>query len=226
MGTSIRTVATHDVTQSLHPRPVTPENEVGKVEGIAIDRALSEYSHQFARGRHPTKASIERLAAEVLHEQLEEADLVLPSSELERIRGQLLGVLRAFRKSELFGLARPRSRVILIGEAVGVYAQPDYWDGRARFYEMKSYRAEPVPPDVALQMRLFQLAFPECIAHLASFDRHADPVSTTIVRWEPPTESERRSVLEAAWGVAEAQGTEKILEFLDAPVVRYARPPP
>lgn len=123
------------------------------------------------------------------------------------------------------GLARPRSRLILINERVGVYAQPDYWNGRDRFYEMKSYHALPMPPDVGLQMELFQLAFPGLRAFLACFDRHAVPVTTTIEEIPAPSPETADEVLKMAYQVGLEKGIDKVLEYVDNPVVRYAIPP-
>jgi hypothetical protein len=120
------------------------------------------------------------------------------------------------------GLPRPRSRLILINERVGVYAQPDYWNGRDRFYEMKSYLARPIPPDVGLQLRLFQCGFPKLRAFLACFDRHATPVSTMIEEIPPLEPEEADAVLRLAYRTGIEKGTEKVLEYIDNPIVRYA----
>jgi hypothetical protein len=189
--------------------------------GTAIDESLSRFSHEFRDGRRPTMTAVSRHSAEVLDRELADADVVLPPEELERQRRQILAVLRAFRQSEVMGMSRPRSRLILINDEVGVYAQPDYWDGRDRFYEMKSYRAVPTPPDVALQLRLFQCAFPGFRAYLASFDRHAEPVTSSIDFVPPPSADERDEALRLALGVGREQGTTKVLEYIDAPTVRY-----
>ncbi|MCI4330769.1 MAG: hypothetical protein L3K19_02835 [Thermoplasmata archaeon] len=226
---SIKVVATHDVVQALHPRPASPDDELGKAVGTAIDSALSRYSHQFSRQLRPTHPAILAYAVEILDDRLLETDVELTAADRETVLAQIDGVIRAFRKSPVFGLPRPRSRLILIGEEVGVYAQPDYWDGSLRFFEMKSYHAMPMPPDVALQVRCFQLAFPQCEGYLACFDRHSTPVRVSIDRVPPPTEDEVRSTLESARTIAREVGVEKVLEYIDAPVIRYAlgspRPP-
>jgi hypothetical protein len=133
-------------------------------------------------------------------------------------------VLQAYRLSEIFGLARPRTRVIVIGGTVGVYAQPDYWDGRGRFFEMKSYRAIPPPPDVALQLRLFQLAFPQFEAVLVCIDRHARPVETTSAVIPPLTREETASALRLAFDVGWEFGHEKVLEYMEGPFTHYPLP--
>ena len=223
--TTITTVATHDVVEATYPRPVTERDEVGMAVGKAIDETLSRFSYEFRQGRRPTMTSMRRLAVETLDQELADADLTLPGVERERQLAAVFGVLQSFRTSELMGLSRPRSRIILLNGRVGVYAQPDYWDGRDRFYEMKSYFARPLPPDVKLQVELFQCAFPDFEALLACFDRHADPVTVTIERLPALPEAERLEVLKTAYRVGLEKGTEKVLEYMDNPIVRYTIPP-
>jgi hypothetical protein len=218
---SFRTVATHEVVQALHPRPFSPEDELGKAVGKAIDSALSRYSHEFSRNLRPTSASIQEFAVMVLDEELLETDVELSGTDRAHVLTQIGGVLKAFRKSEVFGLPRPRSRLIVINNEVGVYAQPDYWDERNRFYEMKSYHAFPFPPDVDLQLRLFQLAFPGFAGFLACFDRHAEPPVATIDAIPPRPESEVKEVLVRARQIALERGKEKVLEYVDSPMIRY-----
>ena len=173
--TTLKTLAAHEVIRAAHPRPVTEGDEIGMAVGKAIDSTLSRFSHDFARGRRPTQTAMNRMAAEILDEELGDADIRLAAPERARHLSAISGVLQAFRKSEIMGMPRPRSRMILINGRVGVYAQPDYWDGRRRIFEMKSYHANPPPPDVKLQIELFQCAFPGFRAFLAWFDRHAVP---------------------------------------------------
>jgi hypothetical protein len=219
--TSVKTVAAHEVVQATYPRPVTEKDEIGMAAGKAIDETLSRYSYEFSQGRHPTRTAMNRLAAEILDEELADADVQLSPEDRERQLTAISGVLQAFRQSEVMGLARPRSRLVLINGRVGIYAQPDYWDGRARIYEMKSYHATPTPPDVRLQLQLFQLAFPNFRAFLASFDRHATPVTTTIEEIPPLESPAAEEVLRLAFRIASEKGTDKVLEYVDNPTVRY-----
>lgn len=222
--TTIRAVATHDVVQATYPRPVTEKDELGMAVGKAIDETLSRYSHEHAQGRRPTVTAMQRFAAEVLDRELADADLILDAPERVRQLVAVSGVIQAFRGSEVMGLRRPRSRLILINGEVGVYAQPDYWDGRSRFYEMKSYRAHPPPPDVELQVQLFQCAFPGFRAYLASFDRHAAPVTVSIEELPPVEPPVAERVLTIALRVGRERGVEKVLEYVDAPTLRYSVP--
>jgi hypothetical protein len=223
--TNVRTVAAHEVVRAAFPRPVTEKDEVGMAVGKAIDGALPRYSHEFAQGRKPSRTGIQQLAVEILDAELTDAGLTIAPEDRARHLAGIAGVLQAFRQSEVMGLARPRSRLILINGQVGIYAQPDYWDGRGRIYEMKSYHARPMPPDVRLQIRLFQCAFPQCRAYLAWFDRHAAPVTTTIEEvplLDPPTTEE---TLRLAYRTAMEKGTDKVLEYIDSPLVPYSLAP-
>jgi len=220
--TTVKTVAAHEVVRATYPRPITEKDEIGMAAGKAIDETLSRYSYEFAQSRHPTRTAMNRLAAETLDEELANADVQLTPEDRERQLAAISAVLQAFRQSEVMGMARPRSRLILINGRVGIYAQPDYWDGRERIYEMKSYHASPMPPDVRLQLHLFQLAFPKFRAFLACFDRHATPVATSIEEIPALELAAAEEVLRLALRVALEQGTEKVLEYVHHPTVRYS----
>ena len=223
--TVIRTVATHSVVSATYPRPVTERDEIGMAVGKAIDETLSRWSNEVRQSRRPTFTSMQRMAAEVLDRELADADIALAADERSRQLADVSGVLQAFRKSEVMGLSRPKSRLILINEEVGVYAQPDYWNGRDRFYEMKSYYADPVPPDVGLQLQLFQCAFPGFHGYLASFDRHTRPVMAHIDLVPPLDPNTESQALRRAYRLGRREGTEKVLEYIDSPVVRYSISP-
>ncbi|MDE1822189.1 MAG: hypothetical protein KGJ23_02670 [Euryarchaeota archaeon] len=221
--TTIKTLAAYEVVQHEFPRPPpTEKDEIGRATGKAIDHALSQWSHQHRQNLRPTAASVQRTAKEVLDEELRDADVVMTVEQRSSAERQIAGVLQAFRKSPVFGLARPRSRMVLVNGEVGVYAQPDYWDGGQAFYEMKAYRAVPPPPDVALQVRIFQLAFPGMRSFLACFDRHHDPVETVLFEVPPATADERSSLLELLLRVGRELGHEKVLEYVDVQKLAYS----
>lgn len=223
--TTVRTVAAHEVVSAAYPRTVTERDEIGMAVGKAIDETLSHWSYEYRQSRRPTATSMHRMAAEILDRELADADVQLSTSDRDRQLAAVSGVLSAFRQSEVMGLSRPRSRLILINERVGVYAQPDFWDGRDRFFEMKSYYASPTPPDVVLQVQLFQCAFPGFRGYLACFDRHQTPVTTHIERLAPLEAARTEEILRVAYGTGLEKGVDKVLEYVDSPSVRYAIPP-
>ncbi len=224
--TTIRTVAAHEVVRKLYPRPPPTEKDaVAIAVGKAIDGSLSQFGHELRLGRHPTLTSMGTLALELLDDGLAEGAVALGPEERDAVVRELQGVLRAYRTSVIAGLPRPKSRLLVIDGRAGVYAQPDYWDGRSRFFEMKSYRAIPPPPDIALQLRLFQLAFPKLEAMLVCFDRHASPVAVTTTAVPPPSPDEATTTLRAAFAVAMELGQDRVLEYVDSPRVDYALPP-
>jgi hypothetical protein len=190
--------------------------------GKAIDATLSRYSHEFDRGMRPTVGAMNRLAENTLDGELKDIDLPIDPAERKKALEQIAAVLQAFRKTEVFGLPRPRTRLVLIDERVGVYTQPDYWDRKRRFYEMKSYRAVPPPPDVALQLRLFQLGFAGLDAFLVCVNRHANPPDVSITAIPPLTLEESTATLRQALNLGLEKGQEKVLEYIDSPVVRYS----
>ncbi len=223
--TVLRTLATHEVVQRTFPRPPPTEaDQVAMAVGKAIDGTLAQVGYEARLGRRPTQTAALAHAGALLGEALAEAAVELPSAERERILARVRDVVQAYRRSAIFGLTRPKSRVIVIGGEVGVYAQPDFWDGRSRFYELKSYLAIPPPPDVALQVRLFQLAFPSLEGVLVCIDRHATPITTTVAALPPPTDPERDDALRLAFDLGREFGREKVLEYMEGPFVRYDRP--
>lgn len=192
--------------------------------GRAIDGTLAQFGHELRQGRRPTATAMRALGESLLDEGLEEAAVEISAVDREKLLAQFHAVLQAYRRSEILGLARPRTHVLVINELVGVYAQPDYWDGRARFFEMKSYPAIPPPPDVALQLRLFQLAFPHFEAVLVCINRHSVPVETRSAVIPPPTADESNEALRRAYDLGREFGQEKVLEYMQGPFVHYTLP--
>ena len=223
--TTLKTLAVHEVVQRTFPRPPPEEKDlVAMAIGAAIDGTLAQFGHEYRGGRRPTATSLRARGAELLDERLEESAVSLPATERERLLGQLADVIQAYRKSEILGLARPRTHVLVLNGEVGVYAQPDYWDGRTRFYEMKSYPAIPPPPDVALQLRMFQLAFPTYEAVLICINRHVTPAATTRAVIPRPTPEEADEALRRAYALGREFGQPKVLEYMQGPFVHYDLP--
>jgi hypothetical protein len=221
--TTLRTIPAHEIVQRTYPRPPPEEKDrVAMAVGKAIDGCLTQFGYEFRQGRRPTATAMRAVAESLLDEGLEEAAVEIPPEEKEKILVQLNGVLQAYRRSEIFGLARPRTRVIVIDGRVGVYAQPDYWDGKARFFEMKSFLAIPPPPDVALQVRLFQLAFPQFEAVLLCINRHSQPVEVASTVIPFPTSEEAATALRLAYDLGVQFGVEKVFEYMQGPFVHYS----
>ncbi|HTP54357.1 MAG TPA: hypothetical protein VML94_05295 [Thermoplasmata archaeon] len=225
MGT-LRTLPTYEVVQRTYPRPTREGDEIAKAIGRAIDGALSQIGHQARIGRRPTVSAMRATAETLLDEEIETAGEDLSPELRAKTLTEIQGVLLAYRASPILGLPRPKSRLIVIGNEVGIYAQPDYWDGARRFFEMKSYLAIPPPPDVALQLRLFQLAFPGLESILICLDRHASPVTVRTLTLPPPTPEESALALRRAYDLAREHGEPKVLEYLEGPFVPYPIPPP
>jgi hypothetical protein len=219
---TLRTLPVHEIVERTYPRPPPSEkDQVAMAVGRAIDGTLTRFGYLFREGRRPTAASMQSFGESLLDDGLDEAGVGVAAAERQRLLAQIHGVLQAYRKSEILGLTRPRTHVIVINGRVGVYAQPDYWDGRARFFEMKSYLAIPLPPDVALQVRLFQLAFPKFEAVLICINRHASPVEATSAVVPPPSAEEATETLRRAYDLGREFGQEKVLEYMQGPFVHY-----
>lgn len=224
--TTIRILPAHEVVRRTFPRPEPTEREsVAMAAGKAVDGTLAHVGHQMRLGRRPSTGAVQSTAASILADALEESAVDVPSAERERIVAQVVRVYHAYRKSPIAGLPRPKTRVVLVGEETGIYAQPDFWDGRTRFYELKSYAADPRAPEIALQLRLFQLAFPTLEAVLVCLNRHTDPVETSSVRVPSPSSEDALAALRLARRCALEHGQAKVLEYVEGPFVRYPAPP-
>jgi hypothetical protein len=220
--TLIKTLATHDIVAATYPRPATEADEVGKVEGRVIDSTLSQFNYESSQGRKPTTSSMDRFAASFLTAELRVSEVELGPEAERAMLLRVSEVLKAFRRTDICGLPRPKTRMILINQRIGVYAQPDYWDAQGRFYEMKSYPAIPPPPDVALQLAMFQLAFPGFLSFLICFDRHSTPVGVTLAEITPPSTEQVQSQLHRAYAAGMGLGKEKVLEYIDSPIIQYS----
>ncbi|MFY9716939.1 MAG: hypothetical protein WAK40_03265 [Thermoplasmata archaeon] len=222
---TLRTLPAYEIVRRTYPRPPRDGEEIAKAIGRAIDGALSQIGHQARVGRRPTVSAMRASAEMLLDEEIEVAGEALTPELRSKTIAEIQGVLQAYRSSPIFGLPRPKSRLIVIGNEVGIYAQPDYWDGAHRFFEMKSYLAIPPPPDVALQLKLFQLAFPGLESILICLDRHAVPVTSHLLTVPPPTTDETAATLRRAYDLGREHGEPKVLEYLEGPFVPYPIPP-
>lgn len=221
--TTVKTLAVHAIVRATYPRPPpTDADQLAMATGHAIDAACAELGHRLRSGRRLPRSALLEIAARDLTDRLDEAGLSITDAERAPLLATISEVLQAYRESPIAGLARPRSRVLLIDGVVAVYAQPDFWDGRSRIYEMKSYAAIPPPPDVALQIRFFQLAFPRFEATLVCLDRHVRPPRTLVATLPPPTSEETQQALRLARDVTEREGIPKVLEYIEGPFVSYA----
>ena len=220
--TTVRMIPAHEIVRRTFPRPPPEDRDrIAMAVGKVIDGALADLGYQLRLGRHPTQAGLDAHARSLLEEALAENAVEMPAAEKEATLQRVREVTRAYRRSELAGLSRPKTRVCLIDGKVGVYAQPDFWDGRARVFELKSFRAVPLPPDITLQVRLFQLAFPGFQTVLVCLDRHATPVETTSVVVPAPTAEETGETLRLAFDLGRQFGQEKVLEYVEGPFVLY-----
>ena len=163
----------------------------------------------------------ERLLESLIRDELVDAGLDADPTQERALLAELAPLLRAFRRSALIGLGRPKSRLILINGVAGIYAQPDYWDGQHRFFEMKSYRAIPPRDAVRLQLELFQVAFPGFEAILVCYDRHAPVVEEERLTMEAMTPERTAELLDVAGRIVLEHGVERVLEYVDSPITGY-----
>ncbi len=101
-------------------------------------------------------------------------------------------ILEAFQRTPAFGLLRPKTRLVVIDESIGMYVQPDFYDGYS-IYEVKSFN--PTKTRYAYyQVRLFQLGgYPDSEAVLVGFDGNTlDPI---IIRINRISEEDRHRII-------------------------------
>jgi hypothetical protein len=121
---------------------------------------------------------------------------------VEDMRSSAKKALEAFRGTEIyewfgFRYVTIKPRLILIGDSLGVYAQPDLKavDDSA-IYDIKTMDLQSAPREfekVRLQMRIFQLAFPGAKAIILCIPYDHDKITT--IELEPLTYEDAKSLL-------------------------------
>ncbi len=224
MVETIRVLAAHQVVSDAFPREEREEDLWGRAAGLAVDSAMSDFAHGVRQGRRPSVARTVEVAMARFDDAVAEAGAEPDATRRAAALEQAEAVLRAYRNSPIVGLPRPRSRLVVVGGEVGMYAQPDFWDGRSRFFEVKSYRATPDRPELALQLRLFQLAFPGFEATLVAFDRFARPVAVLTSSVPPLREDDREPALRRVLDCGRRLGEPKVAHYLTADRIDYPAP--
>jgi len=99
----------------------------------------------------------------------------ITQEQLQQILQQASMMLLAYKQTPIYkqSLLRPKTRVVVINDAVGVYMQPDFYDPCTdTFYEVKSYplrKDEYMFKRLCYQVKLYQLAYPKSKAVAVGF---------------------------------------------------------
>jgi hypothetical protein len=99
----------------------------------------------------------------------------ITQEQLQQILQQASMMLLAYKQTPIYkqSLLRPKTRVVVINNAIGVYMQPDFYDPCSdTFYEVKSYplrKDEYMFKRLCYQVKLYQLAYPKSKAVAVGF---------------------------------------------------------
>jgi hypothetical protein len=99
----------------------------------------------------------------------------ITQEQLQQILQQASLMLLAYKQTPIYcnSLLRPKTRIVVINNEIGVYMQPDFYDPCTdTFYEVKSYplrKDEYMFKRLCYQVKLYQLAYPKSKAVAVGF---------------------------------------------------------
>jgi hypothetical protein len=169
--TVIKTLPSYSIVNYKYP--ITTDNPIGIAFGYAFDRALLERNYhglsvastlQYFKGEFIRMLNGHSSSNNITQEQL-----------LQQILQQASMMLLAYKQTPIYRdlLLRPKTRVVVINDTIGVYMQPDFYDPCTDvFYEVKSYplkKDEYMFKRLCYQVKLYQLAYPKSKAVAVGF---------------------------------------------------------
>jgi hypothetical protein len=150
--------------------PITADNPIGIAFGYAFDRALLECNyHGWA-----VASTLQYFKDEFLR-MMNGYSNSITQEQLQQILQQASMMFLAYKKTPIYrnSLLRPKTRVVVINDTIGVYMQPDFYDPlNDVFYEVKSYplrKDEYMFKRLCYQVKLYQLAYPKSKAVAVGF---------------------------------------------------------
>ena len=150
--------------------PITADNPIGIAFGYAFDRALLECNYYGLS----VASTLQYFKDEFLR-MMNGYSNSITQEQLQQILQQASMMLLAYKQTPIYrnSLLRPKTRVVVINDAVGVYMQPDFYDPlNDVFYEVKSYplrKDEYMFKRLCYQIKLYQLAYPKSKAVAVGF---------------------------------------------------------
>jgi len=150
--------------------PITADNPIGIAFGYAFDRALLECNYYGLS----VASTLQYFKDEFLR-MMNGYSNSITQEQLQQILQQASMMLLAYKQTPIYrnSLLRPKTRVVVINDAVGVYMQPDFYDPCTdTFYEVKSYplrKDEYMFKRLCYQVKLYQLAYPKSKAVAVGF---------------------------------------------------------
>ncbi len=159
--------------------------------GSAFDKAMVKMNYYYRRGVDNYLEAAVNYMSLAMKEEAARMGIKLSSEDEGRMIERGGRMLEAFQRTPAFGLLRPKTGLVVIDESIGMYVQPDFYDGDS-IYEVKSFN--PAKTRYAYyQVRLFQLGYPDSEAVLVGFDGEAlDPI---IIRINKMDEEDRNGIV-------------------------------
>jgi hypothetical protein len=150
--------------------PITADNPIGIAFGYAFDRALLECNYHGLS----VASTLQYFKDEFLR-MMNGYSSSITQEQLQQILQQASMMFIAYKQTPIYrnSLLRPKTRVVVINNAIGVYMQPDFYDPlNDVFYEVKSYplrKDEYMFKRLCYQVKLYQLAYPKSKAVAVGF---------------------------------------------------------
>jgi hypothetical protein len=150
--------------------PITADNPIGIAFGYAFDRALLECNYY----GWSVASTLQYFKGEFLR-MMNGYSNSITQEQLQQILQQASMMLLAYKQTPIYrnSLLRPKTRVVVINDTIGVYMQPDFYDPCSdTFYEVKSYplrKDEYMFKRLCYQVKLYQLAYPKSKAVAVGF---------------------------------------------------------
>jgi hypothetical protein len=153
--------------------PITEDNPIGIAFGYAFDRALLECNYYGLS----VASTLQYFKDEFLRMLMNghSSSNNITQEQLQQILHQASMMLLAYKQTPIYrnSLLRPKTRVVVINDTIGVYMQPDFYDPCSdTFYEVKSYplrKDEYMFKRLCYQVKLYQLAYPKSKAVAVGF---------------------------------------------------------
>jgi hypothetical protein len=153
--------------------PIIEDNPIGIAFGYAFDRALLECNYYGLS----VASTLQYFKDEFLRMLMNghSSSNNITQDQLQQILQQASMMLLAYKQTPIYrnSLLRPKTRVVVINNAIGVYMQPDFYDPlNDVFYEVKSYplrKDEYMFKRLCYQIKLYQLAYPKSKAVAVGF---------------------------------------------------------
>jgi hypothetical protein len=153
-----------------HKYPIQEDNPIGIAFGYAFDRSLLECNYHGLS----VASTLQYFKDEFLR-MMNGYSSSITQEQLQQILQQASMMLLAYKQTPIYrnSLLRPKTKVVVINDTIGVYMQPDFYDPCTdTFYEVKSYplrKDEYMFKRLCYQVKLYQLAYPKSKAVAVGF---------------------------------------------------------